>query len=359
MLINAPLKDGRPVLPSEVHGRYQGIPGIRTRFQSPRFRPAAVLAVLDKEYSEAWDSMPDVIGSSQLQYRPGGRPGQVTVPTRAVALVKGALSEALFAGQEYDPLGIPNRGLTGYKTYDLKDIGLSLGLRAEGTDFESMNVVGLVPGTDPALAGQVVSVGAHLDHLAPAEGKIRNGADDNASGSAGVIEIAEAAALRPFRRPVLFCLWTAEEAGMLGSRHFIEAPPVPLDGIIVNLCLDMIGRSEPEAAATRKHFVVGSGRITPELKATIASVNERTVRWPLDFETHESSMGGSDHINFHRRGIPTAFLYSGRHEDVHGPADDAEKIDFEKVERLSQLVYEVAAELGNRDKSIRPAVVKK
>jgi len=222
-----------------------------------------------------------------------------------------------------------------------------------------VNVVGLVPGTDPALAHQVVTVGAHLDHLAPAGGKIRNGADDNASGSAGVLEIAEAVAIKPLRRSVLFCLWTAEESGLVGSRHLLSQPPVPVDDIIVNFALDVIGRSDPEASKTRKHYVIGSAKITPELKATIADVNAKTVKWPLDFESQESSMNGSDHYNFHLKGIPTAFLFSGRHEDLHAPTDDAEKIDFEKMQRLSQLIYAVTAELGNRDKSIRPAPVTK
>jgi hypothetical protein len=130
-------------------------------------------------------------------------------------------------------------------------------------------------------------------------------------------------------------------------------------GIIVNLNLDMIGRSDADASKTRKHYVIGSAQITPDLKTIIAGVNAKTVKWPLDFESQESSMSGSDHYNFHRQGIPTAFFFSGRHEDLHAPTDDPEKVDFEKVQRLSQLIYEVTAELSNRDKSIKPAVAPK
>ncbi len=358
MLLGAPLRHGKPVLPAAVHGSYEGIPGIGRRVQSPGLRqnrPDVLVVVVDGEYAENWDLLPDVLGQPQLQYRPGGGPGRVAVPPAAVVFVKGAQAEAIFAGQDYDPLGIPSRGLAGYRTFEFKDTRLSLGIRAAAEDFESVNIVGLVPGTDPAVANQVVTIGAHLDHLSPAGGKIRNGADDNASGSAGVIEIAEAVAARPFRRPVLFCLWTAEESGTVGSRHFLSAPPVPLDNIIVNLNLDMIGRSDPDALKTRKHYVIGSAQVTPELKSIIEGVNAKTVRWPLDFESQESSMRGSDHYNFHVKGIPTAFLFSGRHEDLHAPTDDADKVDFEKVQRLSQLIYGVAAELGNRDASIRKA----
>jgi len=362
MLLGTPTRDGNPVLPDAVNRSYRGVPGIGRRIQSPGLRqnrPDALVVVVDKEYADAWDLLPNVLGPPQLQYRPGGGPGRVPVPPAAVALVKGAQAEAIFAGQEYNPLAIPSRGLAGYRTFEFRDTRLSLGIRATAEDFESMNVIGLVPGTDPALAHQVVTVGAHLDHLSPAGGMIRNGADDNASGSAGVLEIAEAVSARPPRRPVLFCLWTAEESGMAGSRQFLAAPPVPVDDIIVNLCLDMIGRSDPDAAATRKHYVIGAAQVTPELKATIAAVNAKTVKWPLDFESQESSMGGSDHYQFHLKRIPTAFLFSGRHDDLHAPSDDAEKIDFEKMQRLSQLIYEVTVELGNRDTSIRPAAAPK
>jgi len=153
---------------------------------------------------------------------------------------------------------------------------------------------------------------------------------------------------------VLFCLWTAEESGLLGSRHFISAPPVPVDRIIVNINLDSIGRSDAASAKTRTHYVVGSAQVTPHLKTLIASVNARTVKWPLDFESQEDSMRGSDHLAFHGLGIPPAFFFSGRPETLHAPTDDPETVDYEKVQRISQLAYEVAAGLSNRDKSIRP-----
>lgn len=270
--------------------------------------------------------------------------------------LKGAQAAAVFAGQEYDPMAIATRGLEGYRTFGFEDTRLSLGIRATGEDFDSVNVGGVVRGTDPALAHQAITVGGHLDHLAPSAGRVRNGADDNATGSAGVLEIAEAVAARPLRRPVYFCLWTAEESGMAGSRHFLAVPPIPLDDIIVNLCLDMIGRSDDGSARTRAHYVIGSAAITPELKAAIINANAKTAKWPLDFESMEGSMSGSDHYQFHRKGIPTAFWFSGHHQDLHGPGDDAEKIDFEKVQRISQLVYQVTADLGNRERSIRPGL---
>ncbi len=357
MLPDAPLRDGRPVLPPAVHAAYQGVPGLGRRVQSPRLkenRPDALIVVAAAQpFADVWALLPDVVANPELRYHPGGGSGGIRTPPAAVVLARGDLARALFAGQVYDPMDIPRKGLAGYRTFPFSGARLTLGIRTSVEDFTSVNVVGLVRGTDPTVADQVLTIGAHLDHAPPADGAIRNGADDNASGSAGVLEIAEAVAARPFRRPVYFCLWTAEESDMAGSRHFLAAPPVAPASIIVNLNLDMIGRSDGKAGAARTHYVIGSGQVTPDLKALIADANARTVKWPLDFETNESEMGGSDHINFHRVGIPTAFFFSGRHEDLHAPSDDAEKIDFEKAQRLSQLVYAVAAEVGGRDAPLR------
>ncbi len=356
MLLGTPRRDGKPVLPPAVDAKYRGMRGMGARSSAMRQNTpvAAIALVLDKDDLDAWSNLPNALSSARLQYRPGGGKGHVTTGPPPLMFLKGAHAAAMFAGQEYDPTAIPTRGLDGYRTFALKDVRLSLGIRTAGEDFDSVNVGGRVPGTDPALAHQVITVGAHLDHLAPAAGQIMNGADDNASGSAGVLEIAEAVAAKPLRRSVYFCLWTAEESGLLGSRHFLAAPPVPLDDIIVNLNLDMIGRSDPGAAKTRTHYVVGSAKITPELKAAIIAVNAKTVKWPLDFESKEGAMPGSDHYSFHQNRIPGAFWFSGEHADLHLPGDDAEKIDFEKMQRISQLVYLVTADLGNREKSITP-----
>jgi hypothetical protein len=355
MLPDAPMRDGRPVLPPEVHAAYQGVPGIGRRV--PRLkqnRPEALLVVAaGGSVADAWPMLPDLVANPELRYHPGGGSGAVPTPPAAIAFVRDDLARALFAGQAYDPTEIPRKGLAGYTTFAFAGARLTLGIRISVETFTSVNVVGMVKGTDPSVADQVLTIGAHLDHVPPADGAIRNGADDNASGSAGVLEIAEAVAAKPFRRSVYFCLWTAEESDMAGSRHFLAAPPVAVGNIIVNLNLDMIGRSDAKAGAARTHYVIGSGLVTPELKSLIADTNAKTVKWPLDLELNESSMGGSDHINFHRLGIPTAFFFSGRHDDLHAPTDDAEKIDFEKAQRLAQLIYAVAAEVGGRDAPLR------
>jgi Zn-dependent M28 family amino/carboxypeptidase len=250
-------------------------------------------------------------------------------------------------------VGIGRKELEGYQSFELVGVRVSFGLKTIGEDFESMNVVGMVPGTDPAVSGEYVTLGAHLDHVKPLNGQVCNGADDDASGSVGILEIAEAIAQQPPRRSVVFSLYTAEESGLLGSRFFVANCPIPVKNITVNLNLDMIGRSDSSARQSRKHYVIGSDKTNPELRRLIDSVNSVTVKWPLDFESEDRSMAGSDHMSFHKEGIPVAFFFSGRHEDLHLPTDDPENIDFEKMQKLTQLVYEVTVEIGNQRPSLR------
>lgn len=357
LLMGAPSRDGKHILPDSLHSAYQSNAGTRKKvLQSPFFRqnmPAAVFVVPDEEQTARWNTLSDVLSSRQIMLKSSNQ--AVTIPTgpAMVGFIKGALVETLFKHQKYSPVGIGRNGLEGYQSFELVGVRMSFGLKTTGEDFESMNVVGMVPGTDAAVSGEYVTLGAHLDHVKPLNGQVCNGADDDASGSVGILEIAEAIAQQPTRRSVVFSLYTAEESGLLGSRFFVANCPIPVKSIMVNLNLDMIGRSDSSARQSRKHYVIGSDKTTPELRKLIDSVNSVTVKWPLDFESEDRSMAGSDHMSFHREGIPVAFFFSGRHEDLHLPTDDPENIDFEKMQKLTQLVYEVTAEIGNRRPSLR------
>jgi Zn-dependent M28 family amino/carboxypeptidase len=190
-------------------------------------------------------------------------------------------------------------------------------------------------------------VGAHLDHIPPINGQICNGADDNASGSAGVLEIAEAVARSPFQRSVLFILYTAEETGLYGSRHFVRFCPVPITDILVNINLDMIGRTDRVQAETRSHYALYSEQIDPEIINRIKAVNTDPVMWPLVYKELRTFPGGSDHVSFMERNIPAVFFFSGHHADLHRPTDDADKIEYDKMQKISQLIYRLVEDYAN------------
>jgi len=224
----------------------------------------------------------------------------------------------------------------------------------EATELNTWNVVAIVEGTDPKLKSEYITVGAHLDHVGPRGGKVCNGADDNASGSVGVIEVAEAIAMSPPKRSVIFILYAGEEMGLQGSRYFLENPPVPIDKIVANINLDMIGRTGNGLdAETKEHFLRYSSKVSPKFKDFVKKVNRKTIKQPLIYAedgTSPGGVGGSDHMSFLRKDIPAIMFFSGVHKDLHQPGDDPEKIEYDKMQKISQLVFELAYELGNISK---------
>ncbi|MEW6746356.1 MAG: M20/M25/M40 family metallo-hydrolase [Planctomycetota bacterium] len=225
---------------------------------------------------------------------------------------------------------------------------LALEVTRPGRDASS-NVLALVPGTDPELAGEYVLIGAHYDHVGTgSDGTVWNGADDNASGTAAILEIGEALAsgsIRP-RRSIILAAWGAEEKGVLGSNAFIRAAPVPLERIVAAINLDMISRNDPAAL----DLACASDDLTTWAKQA-AQEHGFTLEDAGGFTLHMS-----DSAPFVAREIPTAFLNTGDHADLHAPTDDAEKIDAEKAARVSRVALDIALRAANA--SERPGFTK-
>ncbi len=216
----------------------------------------------------------------------------------------------------------------------------------------TQNVVGIVRGSDPRLADEYVAIGAHYDHVgigAPVDGdSIYNGADDDASGTVSVLEVAEALTQGPRpRRSVLLVFHGGEEAGLLGSQHFTDRPPVPIEEVVAQLNVDMVGRNSPDSLS-----IIGAGRISSELDRIIrreAAAGGLSLDYTLDAPDHpEQLYYRSDHYNYARLGIPVAFLFAGLHPDYHLPSDEIERIDMAKVERAAELLYRVLWAVAER-----------
>ncbi|UCC71880.1 MAG: M28 family peptidase [Gemmatimonadota bacterium] len=218
--------------------------------------------------------------------------------------------------------------------------------------YSSPNVVGLLPGTDPVLTDEYVVVTAHLDHLGMRNGVIFNGADDNASGSAAVLEAAEAAAMAPAKRSIIFVLFTAEEKGFLGSTYFVDNPPVPIEAIVLNINLDMVGRNSPDWPESL--LALASEKRRPELLELIRDVNSR-VRANLDWRLNEGEdphghVQRSDQLAFMQKGIPAILITRGfMGPDYHQPSDDPETINYPKVTQAARLAYALAVAAANSE----------
>jgi hypothetical protein len=258
------------------------------------------------------------------------------------------------------------------------------------TREDTFNVVASVDGTDPVAGAQFIALGAHLDHIgvrAPGESggtadrsarasgeggattttpakedRINNGADDDGSGVVALMEIAAAMirAPRP-KRSLLFVWHTGEENGGWGSKYLTTYPPVPLDRIIAQLNVDMIGRARKpgEQAGVNagltgpdEVYLVGASRAGPALAQTIERVNRGYLNLTLNLKYDDPAdperiYERSDHYQYAQKGIPVAFFFSGLHEDYHRPSDEVDRIDFVKLQKVARTVLAVAWELAN------------
>lgn len=216
------------------------------------------------------------------------------------------------------------------------------------------NVVAVLPGTDPELRNTYVVLSAHMDHIgvsAPdARGdSINNGADDDASGTSAVLEMAEAFAALPLgerpKRSILFLNVSGEEKGLLGSQYFSDHPVIPLTSIVADINIDMIGRNSPDTVVAIGQDYSSLGPLTQEVVRNHPELGLTASRdiWP-----QERFFFRSDHYNFARKEIPAIFFFSGVHEDYHRPSDEVSKIDADKAARITRLAYYLALEIANR-----------
>ncbi len=234
----------------------------------------------------------------------------------------------------------------------LTQLGIELTIRTvlHRHDSEPPNVVAVLRGSDPDLRDTYVLYSAHFDHLgtgAPdAEGdSIYNGADDDASGTALVLEVARAFASLPGppRRSIVFLAVSGEEKGLLGSRYWAENPTAPIDRIVANLNADMVGRNVPDTVI----MIGGEYSSLGPLSETIASSRpELGLVVAPDPDPSENAFFRSDHISFVREGVPAVFFTTWMHDDYHAPSDEVESIDADKLARISRLAFLVGWEVA-------------
>jgi len=244
------------------------------------------------------------------------------------------------------------------------------------------NVVGIVEGSDPQLKRTFVAFGAHYDHVGYAEGemtqsggaqrragapgrvtagheddRVWNGADDDGSGTVAIMALAKAFAEGPKPKRSLIFVWhTGEERGLWGSRYFADYPAVPIDAIVAQLNIDMIGRNrDDKASEANTVYLVGSDRISTELHTLNRTANAALPKpLALNYEMNDPSdleqvYYRSDHYSYAAKGIPIIFFTTGLHADYHANTDEVSKIEFEKLARITQLVYETGLRVANLD----------
>jgi hypothetical protein len=223
--------------------------------------------------------------------------------------------------------------------------------------LEGNNIVAYVEGKSKK--DEFIIVTAHYDHLGKRGDEVFNGADDNASGTSTLLELAKAfqgAVLEGSRpeRSIVFAWFCGEEKGLLGSEYYSENPIFPLENTIANVNIDMVGRVNDKYKDNPDYiYVIGSDRLSSDLHKINESVNQKYTQLTLDYTYNGENDPNkfyyrSDHYNFAKKGIPAIFYFNGTHEDYHRTTDDIEKINFDKMAHVGQLIFHTIWELANR-----------
>jgi hypothetical protein len=236
---------------------------------------------------------------------------------------------------------------------DLKGRNLDITIAVNTQKNYTSNVVALLEGTDERLKEEYVLFGSHHDHIGAREGKVFNGADDNGSGTVAMLEIAQALAIARPKRSVILVWHTAEEKGLWGSRYFVENSPVPVAKMSAELNMDMLCRNNPNSI-----YLIGSNKLSSELDDTIHKVNDAYIHMNLDYTYDdpghpENFFFRSDQYPYIQYGIPAVWFFCGTTEDYHQETDTVERVDFEKMEKVTRLVYLTAMKLGNKPEMLK------
>ena len=287
-------------------------------------------------------------------------------------VVSPEIANSIFAGERQTATGIFNASYgtaqpTPFVMNEQKKITMNVTSNTE--IVPTQNVIAVWEGSDPVLKSEYVALGAHYDHVGsgcPPVGNdtICNGADDDGSGTTALLGMAEALAKAPARpkRSILFVWHAGEEKGLWGSRYFTEFPTVPLNQIVAQVNLDMIGRSKKEGDTNPRNreltgpdsiYLIGSTMMSTELGELVNTVNKSYLNLNYDTKYDDPADPNrfffrSDHYNYARKGIPIIFYFDGVHEDYHRPGDTADKIDYQKMEKVTRTIYMTTWEIANR-----------
>jgi hypothetical protein len=354
----------RPLMNLHERGAVAVIAGMEGNPFGNRRRPARVSLGGDYIQQDRISSTRRYLSVPKLE---GGSSGFPTVVVKN-EVIKDILSSA---GHDMDSIKAEIDKNEKPNSFELNGMSLSVEkiVPSEGKPVSSGNVIGMVEGSDPELKDEFIVIGAHMDHVGMNEhGYVFNGADDNATGSAGVLELAEAFATNPIKpkRSIIFCLWTGEEKGLYGSRYFVRFPPVPLEKIKAYFNMDMIGRNVEweKIQSGRSMFrnmkdlteddlpLLTRGSVSAQAEGLLdlmTSMNQKHIGLKLAASASAEMSGGSDHAPFHGAGIPAFSFISGLHDDYHQSTDTVEKINADKMAKTAQLIYLLAFNLADMD----------
>jgi hypothetical protein len=347
----ADVKDAKgKILVVPVDFRQQGTPPVFQAVEAAVEQGAAALVILSGRDGASFDAMIRRGARTDVS-RPGAGRGFTTLP---VLEVRGTAADEFLKAAGADPAAL--RGGTAGVVRPLPGVSAELVIATGANErLSAPNTIGILEGTDPALKAEYVIFTAHMDHVGTtAGGRCRaqgadstcNGADDDASGTVTIVELARAFAQKGARpkRSVVFMTVSGEERGLWGSHHWSEHPTLPLKDAVANINIDMVGRNWPDT-------IVAIGKEHSDLGATLNRVNASHPELGMtaidDIWPEENFYRRSDHYNFARKGVPVLFFFNGVHEDYHQASDSPDKINAEKMARLGRLLFYLGQDIAN------------
>jgi hypothetical protein len=309
----------------------------------------------------------DMVGSSIVEFEGTMGKSAPTTPVHIGFITKGTADMMLkYSGSDLKQLQQKIDATQKPSSFTVEGVSLNVQTVMKKDHFKGRNVIGFIEGSDPVLKNECVVYTAHFDHTGTGKkGEVYNGADDDASGSMVLLEVANAfmnLKKRPLRS-ALFVWVNAEEKGLLGSKYYTENPVIPLKNTLLDINLDMVGRSKLPSdtgkvfgydltvtmpGELQVYTAHESSDVTRMLAASASDAGIKIIDKGKDLE-----FGGSDHESFWNKGVPAIFLHSGIHADLHRTGDDVDKIDFDKMEKTAKLVFLLGYRIQNQKERIK------
>lgn len=327
-----------------------------------------IVGTTDKDFESRLSSLKDHLNAPTMAFSHKKKASAFFVPiSLAAEMLKSTSSDLIdykktLSNKIINSVDIPTNNsagkITGLNVYPFKSAKVIAKAGVTERIVHTENVLGIIEGSK--YPEEIVVLTAHYDHLGIENGKIYYGADDDGSGTVALLEIAQAFSqakkdgVRP-ARTILFMPVTGEERGLMGSEYYTDKPVFPLKNTVVDLNIDMIGRVDAAHINNEEYvYIIGSNRLSSELHTINENANKASANIALDysfnsFDDPNRFYYRSDHYNFAKNNIPVIFYFSGVHEDYHKPTDTVDKIRFNKMMKITQLVFTTTWELANME----------